>query len=495
VTLTAASLVTSGFGDNSSDGGQAVGSYFDVVNWGAVNTFVANLATSGDIFSIDHCTFTNSGAAISNKTVDGATYNISVCSWVSPPNTGNGYLMNNCAGGSGCGTRTTGVVNIDHVTVYDPTYCQGLQPAGTIGVDIGMTVKENRFYCFANRSPAIFFYSPGFDGPIFSGTNWANNFAWIDIVSGDASATTHPPAGTTTRTYYYHTRHDACSATENAHFASFDGAMDTVMDGYIFDPTCGNGGSNLVQSTIGNTVPWSFRITNAIALPGANGEGNVLEDSTTSACLQTSGNYCPTITVDHTTLYSSFSGNEGGFCSVESGTGFATICTIKDNIGWRNVSNPTHAYNACFFCSASQPVNDGVAAGYNWNWNVTNPWQYSGTSVYVSGAPYARPPVDVGNADPQFVDSTRNFGTWCTSKGASSTTDCFNHMTYGNAAYDASYTVSDLIDYVRAGFRPQNSATATASSTGGQVGAVAYQASSGGTTTVKGVAAKGVLVQ
>jgi hypothetical protein len=76
------------------------------------------------------------------------------------------------------------------------------------------------------------------------------------------------------------------------------------------------------------------------------------------------------------------------------------------------------------------------------------------------------------SANPQFIDRTRNFKKWVQSLGRSTIADGVTAMLKLNAAdFNANYTVAALLTYVWRGFRPQNTALATAGYLGQRVGA------------------------
>ena len=86
-------------------------------------------------------------------------------------------------------------------------------------------------------------------------------------------------------------------------------------------------------------------------------------------------------------------------------------------------------------------------------------------------------------ANPNFVDPTRNFMTWGASLGGAGTdADTLANMLklngYGGT-FNASYSIENLLAWVKAGYRPTNIAFHNAGHGGSDVGAFAYQAASG----------------
>jgi hypothetical protein len=74
--------------------------------------------------------------------------------------------------------------------------------------------------------------------------------------------------------------------------------------------------------------------------------------------------------------------------------------------------------------------------------------------------------------DPQFVDSTRNVGTWDASLGGPGTEE----SAYARLYADPTLTRTALLPYLKAGFAPRNVAISTAAHDGTTIGAIPYVA-------------------
>ncbi len=85
---------------------------------------------------------------------------------------------------------------------------------------------------------------------------------------------------------------------------------------------------------------------------------------------------------------------------------------------------------------------------------------------------------------PNFVDSTRNVSTWDSSLGGPGTeAHAFAQLllSYDSSPTVSSFTIDNLLAYVRAGFVPQNAALHNAGMGGVDIGAIAVASGGGGT--------------
>jgi len=181
-------------------------------------------------------------------------------------------------------------------------------------------------------------------------------------------------------------------------------------------------------------------------------------------------------TYEHCTWLTS---QQSAVALAEAGNGYeGMLASLKSNIFWRRTSGSQHVVHNY----SGTPVTDmGFAADmdYNCMWNM--------------GTDYNTPTTDTPgandiSANPQFVDSNRNFSTWVTSiEGATlpgnATPSRTDYNAWGlyklslrnltsHADYDAAYTVAAYLAYVREGFRPTNEALRDAAHDGTDIGAV-----------------------
>lgn len=128
------------------------------------------------------------------------------------------------------------------------------------------------------------------------------------------------------------------------------------------------------------------------------------------------------------------------------------------------------------YTPADYSVTNG-AAHHNAKWGLAAGTAGGGYTLHPTSPTTPWGQNDV-TADPQLVDDTRNIFTWGKSLGLTGTRVQVIDKVLAELAkknddtgFDSRFTVANLIAYVRAGFKPQNSAL-MASSTGGWIGAV-----------------------
>jgi len=259
--------------------------------------------------------------------------------------------------------------------------------------------------------------------------------------------------------------------------------IETALDGWIFDIDYGGNANNSIIQGNGATSTYidhnfDHSVKNSIFLAGADGKARSAPYNYSGMTPSDGVNvFCPLVTFENNTVAADSTAGDLSFCGV-AGEGInaqvGEYKSVQDNIFFAVTSQ-----QGCIM-GFTHPFSDSViAADYNWQYNLTGTLYYDQADGTYQNTPGANDTV----ADPQFVDSSRNFIKFCQQFDASVTTysDALaKFSTWGTDGHDSRYDISDLIDYVTAGFVPTNSATATAGHTGGQVGAVAYV--SGGTT-------------
>jgi hypothetical protein len=215
---------------------------------------------------------------------------------------------------------------------------------------------------------------------------------------------------------------------------------------------------------------------NTIQLPSACGDGAGLGSAydivDSLACTQSGSSWCPLITFKKNTVLAS-DDQGGAACGNGSERGDYTAGVAVSQGNYNNIYWNQASANGCLEnYTGTVPANTFVGTqGYNWKFNI------SGGTIYHNTTPaYASAPgTGDTSGDPLFVDSSRNFLKWCQSiNGADATwLDCKAHFkVIATSSYNTAYNISDLIDYVRAGFSPTNQAVAVAGSAGDRVGAV-----------------------
>lgn len=153
-------------------------------------------------------------------------------------------------------------------------------------------------------------------------------------------------------------------------------------------------------------------------------------------------------------------------------TGICTSCeiTLQDNIvdldGVALYPMVNHYVNG-------DPIENIHYAGHN---NVRG---YS--TPYAAEFSFTKQDADT-SLNPTFVDSTRNLATWSTSKGGLGTKadavdnflakNGYNSTTKTQSDTPSGYAAQEIVNWVTAGFKPENATLATSGRTGGYVGAV-----------------------
>jgi hypothetical protein len=176
-----------------------------------------------------------------------------------------------------------------------------------------------------------------------------------------------------------------------------------------------------------------------------------------------------------------FSDDRGGCQVATHGTGSAgRITSIRSNLMWCDPT-PTDA-SIVWETGDAVPVADYISvADYN-GYNYINT-AYDITAGAISGTPGAN---DVTSTDPQFADSSRDLAKWSSSvlgntgTDAQLRTDAINALKAMNNTSDPNYnadaTIENLVNWVKDGFKVQNSAYETSGHDGGVIGAMPYEA-------------------
>ncbi|MCA2992063.1 hypothetical protein [Gemmatimonas sp.] len=185
-----------------------------------------------------------------------------------------------------------------------------------------------------------------------------------------------------------------------------------------------------------------------------------------------------TLRVRHCTVIAR--GLLGGLYLDENGENSAnTVPECANNIAWSPVSAP----GALVYRDAGSNATTGVGSGWGYNvfHNVTNPvtaenpklgYEAALAGALVSGT-LSGLTTDLDNEDPQFVDASRNLVQFGRTVGGYSGTDAAVRTSVlaalrarpnpADANYNAAVSIPALIDWVTAGFAPQNAALDSAS--------------------------------
>lgn len=435
------------------------------VNWTNLGSasqysFQTTLHSAGATFSIHNSTCTNCGQVAEWERANGTTFSLDNFRLISAAATNANAIALTMANGYTSGTFEIvnsyvgpGAINLNCTSFIDP----------------GLVLRGNFFY---NEFANVTYGATPCNLP---GNQWDTNALWTNNTTSSVGSLL--PAGYLRTTYLLSSVQDTCT-NENYHTTTF-ATEDTTLDGWILEGDCGKerpntfGGKPTELGSTPGTHAYSIRMTNNIQLPRTAGLGGAAGDGTMGvadslfwvamACNGTT-TFCGVLTIDHNTTYAS---DVGVLYTTEvSNTQVTVVAAAKDNIIWRNTSG---ASGKIGLTGHTLPDGSVLGAQNNWKYNDNGTGvQYDGSSSYYS------PAAGMGDTigDPQFVDSTRNFIKWCQTIDPALTTwaGCRDKFKDVDARANG-YTVEKLMEWVRAGFVPYNEATATASSTGGQVGA------------------------
>jgi hypothetical protein len=245
------------------------------------------------------------------------------------------------------------------------------------------------------------------------------------------------------------------SAATNPHYLTASTAGTYSVTGNVCECTASSDGNGdfLVQS---GSAASNLLIRYNLILPDAGGKdsGVLYTGSATAA----SG---AAATIEHNTAFFS-GGNNFASDFGETQAGAANIVnSYKGNLFWNSSSGSWLKANsatgsATDYCSAAN-------ADYNAGWNHSAGTSGNGYSLFLSSG---TPGTHDVSGNPSFVDSTRNIGSWAVSVGQALSGDTYATKVTKAVAYlstSPTTLIPALMSWVRAGFRPQNSAYQAAS--------------------------------
>lgn len=266
----------------------------------------------------------------------------------------------------------------------------------------------------------------------------------------------------------------------NPHFLAPDGdAPSMTFDGVIFELAgADNQGDCILMPNASSAV--THTVQNCIVLPNDATSPPGQAGTLISAL---GGTNC-TFKAEHNTYFAA--GQNSGIVVGETYAGHAgMMSSAKSNLVWSPSASPGYkVYNDQIL--GGSPVTDTLAAAnadYCLGWNTATGNQGKGWHSPMTGTPGGN---DI-QADPQFVDSSRNMKTWDTSLGGAGTrANALAELMKMNdrAGYNTAYTVAALLAYVRGGFVVQLTSARTGAHDGTVIGAVQDAPAAGGGTIV-----------
>jgi hypothetical protein len=225
-------------------------------------------------------------------------------------------------------------------------------------------------------------------------------------------------------------------------------------------------------------------VKNSIVLPTGDGYnlGKLINPLNTP-----SGGSTVDIRAEHNTVFTGRTGETGVLNWGETWIGQTGGGTsFKSNLAWRGGSETLGGLliNRTNQASAVQDFFSPANITHNACWQCTtgtDGYGYNATVTSTTPTAFTTPPAAPLNADPQFVDPTRNIKTWDASLGGPGTiAHAFAEIRKRNdpdATYDSRYTIAALYDWVKAGYAPTNAAYDGTAHDAGDIGAVEVAAS------------------
>lgn len=322
------------------------------------------------------------------------------------------------------------------------------------GVNNGYTITDNVMRNSGNGSQAGCMNFTGGDAVAVMD----RNLCYDDNSTADTA--TWIPGGTITR--FTALRNTAAT---NAYFLQQKGiGVDSVLDGLLAERLGTEPTGVIYTPSAPASSMHSITVRYALVLPNSSNNGNAgtllqpsfgASDATNTFLLHHNTVCCPNTA---TGIF-----RQGG---ANPGTAGA-VPVVENNIAWRPVSgnalvtSGTAALVASFF----------TAVDYNDIFNLTGTYYAGGAAAYAS-----TPGTHDQTVDPNFVDSTRNFLSWCQAVDPSKNTWplCIAELMKKNdrSGWNPAFNQADLYNWVRAGFVPRNAALKGAASDGSDIGAM-----------------------
>lgn len=246
-----------------------------------------------------------------------------------------------------------------------------------------------------------------------------------------------------------------------------------TVDGDIFDCNCDvsspaqEGDCILLDDTASSTC--TVTIKNVIIVKAPS-------NRTVGTLFSALGNANSNVDAEHCTVHTGSQGAAVG----ETYAGHSGMASVKSCIFWDETG--AQGYKV-YDSGGNESVTDLAPAAdlnYNCGFNLATGSNLKGYNnlEFSSGSPGANDIV----ADPQFKNKNADLSTWDASlSGAGTDTNAITELKKINeSGYNSAYNIPALIAYIRDAFTPQNISLKNAAHDGGDIGAVAVSAASGG---------------
>jgi hypothetical protein len=418
----------------TESGGRVVADYCDFSNLGDASNAAWHFRsdTSGAVFRLSDCTFTGCGELYQNyQAASGASVIIERCKW----------------------TSSTALFDGG----FGDSYIFRFQAATGATCRLSNNYFDKKALLFYNDAAVI--EDNAFDNGI-----WAQSGSWQsftrNFVRWQYSSSINSPYGAPSVDNLFIMDYSEW----NPHYIQVQGGTgETLFSGNIFWFTTPNGMSTAEGDGIlvgnpasGTRADNHIILERNIVLPNGNGpDGTDNLTCTLFTILYDSS--LKRVTARRNTVFT----NGIGGCNIGetqiARSGNVDYCKSNLFIGdttntgykMRNLGNAETDvvlaadadYNGSYRCSASSGGNIGAGAGKGYR-----DFTFSGGMDIGAN--------DIDNVNPQFIDWTRTPVTWDTSLGGPGTLDSAAQQ----LAPGGGHTVQEMLDYVRGGFRPQNSA-------------------------------------
>ncbi len=432
----------------AQSGGLYLATYTQLTNLGNSTTFGVQINTAWTYaVSITNCTFTNCSFFFSSNTDVNFTFSDNIFSSSPSTTTGGIYASAsfNASANPSAGVRTITYNSFDQSVVFE----------------------SQRGFIFTDNYMGGFYCVNGPQWPSIS--NCARNFVQFnDTGTGSSGVVLY---GSAKDWFLFDTN------STNPHYCGADAATMTIS-GFIFQSSgTGGQGDCIVPGTSGGTLT----VTNCIVLPDAStsyvGTSGKLISYLGSGTNQV-------VIAEHNTYVAGTGGGDSDDAVAALGeSGGAQLSgaysSVRANLPWSAA--------AASLCLAANDITSGggycnnvTAAGYNGFWNPSTGTCYYGaptggasggtTQTGVVGYAGLRvsnansfPDSQIGTGDisgnPAFVDSTRCLATWGgTAAGGGTATNAGALAALAANPALIGQATTGLLAWIRAGFRPTNSA-------------------------------------
>ncbi len=429
--------------------------YYNLTKIGksSINSWLFNLTSSGDDFSIRNCTLTNCGQISRLYNPDGASIIvIEDTTWSSTPGS--------CLGPSLGGDAITSGTRSIQGNYFDSSL--GNDSGGGVWRDF--TIENNLMFGIYET-----------DTSLKPAASFGNNLV-VKNVSGDPAFKIQVNTGQAKPNFFH--IHSNAGALANVHGFILSELVDVTFEGWFIEPGDTDADGDFIMcnnpsSTRAHTVRY-----NLARLNKSGSHGGMFCSALGGANFN--------VSVRNNTYYSTTDDVESGSCAYgETYLGHADMYDeIVNNLV---VSNTGNGY--VFIRRDLRTFQDGASAAnihHNGKYQLSNGTlgvngygdkATSGTFVDMFSTTTGLGSGDV-TANPSFVDDTRGITTWAVTRGYSGGGSYNSVVTdaYAAIAVDPRTRIPDLISWCTAGFAPTNAAFQATGSGGVDIGAVAVVA-------------------